>query len=169
MSFALHCSVDESRSLLSMKVSFASINTTTNALTFMVLDLAARPEYTQPLRDEIEEVIKQDNIEEDENGVLRFKQSSLAKLWKLDSFMKESSRLSKNSSKTTLIIVQHVILTCYILSHHRAHGYGSHHAFHRSSTPEGNSVCIRCESRPDVSPVPNFLPGIQSAREQASP
>ena len=87
-------------------MSFASINTTTNALTFIILDLAARPEYTQPLRDEIEQVIKQDNVEEDENGVLRFKQSSLAKLWKLDSFMKESSRLSKNSSKVTLMKVK---------------------------------------------------------------
>ena len=92
-------------------MSFASVNTTTNALVFIVLDLAARPEYIQPLRDEIEEVIKQDNVEEDENGVLRFKQSSLAKLWKLDSFMKESSRLSKNPSKVTLTIVEQVILT----------------------------------------------------------
>ena len=94
----------EAYSLLT--VSFASINTTTNALVFIVLDLAARPEYTQPLRDEIEEVIKQDNVEEDENGALRFNQSSLAKLWKLDSFMKESSRLSKSSSKVTPTIVE---------------------------------------------------------------
>lgn len=56
-----------------LKVSFASINTTINALCFIVLDLAMRPEYTQPLRDEIEEVIKQDNVEEDEDGVSRFK------------------------------------------------------------------------------------------------
>lgn len=92
-------------------VSFASINTTTNALLFIVLDLAARPEYTQPLRDEMEEIIEQDNVEEDENGVLRFKQSSLAKFWKLDSFMKESSRLSKNPSKVTLKIVEQAGLT----------------------------------------------------------
>ncbi|KAI9646522.1 hypothetical protein NHQ30_004515 [Ciborinia camelliae] len=69
-------------------VSFASISTTTNALTFIILDLAARPEYIQPLRDEIEEVIAQEDVEEDENGILRFKQSSLIKLWKSDSFMK---------------------------------------------------------------------------------
>lgn len=83
-------------------VSFASINTTTNTLTFIVLDLASRPEYVQPLRDEIEEVVRQDNVEEDAKGTLRFKQISLAKLWKLDSFMKESLRMSKNSSKTSL-------------------------------------------------------------------
>jgi cytochrome P450 len=51
-------------------VSFASISTTINALTFIILDLAARPEYIQLLRDKIEEVIIQDNIKED---VLKFK------------------------------------------------------------------------------------------------
>ena len=80
-------------------VSFLTTNTTTNALTYFVLDLATKPEYIQPLRDEIEQVARQDNVEEDGNGVLRFKRSSLAKLWKLDSFMKESSRLSKGPSK----------------------------------------------------------------------
>ena len=97
-------------------VSFASINTTTNALTFIVLDLATRTEYIQPLRDEVEEVVRQDNVEEDENGILRFKQTSLAKLWKLDSFIKESSRLSKNPSETPLstpseVMTGEVVLT----------------------------------------------------------
>lgn len=64
----------------------------------MFLDLATKPEYTQPLRDEIEDVIKEDEVEEDEHGALKFKQSTLAKLKKLDSFMKESSRLSKSPS-----------------------------------------------------------------------
>lgn len=122
-------------------MSFASINTTTNALCFIVLDLASRPEYTQPLRDEIEEVIKQDNIEEDEDGVPRFKQSSLAKLWKLDSFMKESSRLSKNPSKVALVIVKQAILT-HDTSHLSAHGYGTHNAFYGAQTPQGNTYCF---------------------------
>jgi hypothetical protein len=56
----------------------------------MFLDSAARPEYTQPFLDEIEEVIREDNIQEDEDGILRFNPSSLAKLWKLDSFMKRA-------------------------------------------------------------------------------
>lgn len=94
-----------------LSLSFASINTTTNALCFIVLDLAARPEYTQPLRDEIEEVIKQDNVEEDEKGVLRFRQSSLAKLWKLDSFMKESSRLSKNPITNLRMVMEPITLS----------------------------------------------------------
>ena len=148
-------------------MSFASINTTTNALVFIVLDLASRPEYTQPLREEIEDVIKQDNVEEDENGVLRFKQTSLAKLWKLDSFMKESSRLSKNPSKVTLTKVERAILT-YDISHQSAHGYGSHNAFHRAQTPERNAYCSQLGSRPHVSPDTNFLTGIQSPRKQAS-
>jgi hypothetical protein len=92
-------------------VSFASINTTTNALCFIVLDLAARPEYTQPLREEIEEVIREDNVQEDENGVLRLKQASLNKLWKLDSFMKESSRLSKNGITNLRLVQQPITLS----------------------------------------------------------
>jgi len=79
-----------------LSLSFASVHTTTNALTFVLLDLASRPEYTQPLRDEIEEIIKEDNVELDDHGVLRFKQTSLAKLKKLDSFIKESQRMYKN-------------------------------------------------------------------------
>ena len=97
-------------------MSFASINTTTNALTFIVLDLAARPEYIQPLRNEVEEVVRQDNVEEDENGILRFKQSSLAKLWKLDSFIKESSRLSKNPSETLLSTLSEVMTDEVVLT-----------------------------------------------------
>ncbi|KAF2259658.1 cytochrome P450 [Lojkania enalia] len=94
-----------------LSLSFASINTTTNALVFMVIDLAARPEYTQPLREEIEEVIREDNVQEDENGVLRLKQASLNKLWKLDSFMKESSRLSKNGITNLRLVQQPIILS----------------------------------------------------------
>ncbi|KAL8794175.1 MAG: hypothetical protein Q9195_003243 [Heterodermia aff. obscurata] len=94
-----------------VSLSFASINTTTNALTFIVLDLATRPEYIQPLRDEVEEVAREDNVEEDENGILRFKQTSLAKLWKLDSFIKESSRLSKNPITTLRQVMQPMTLS----------------------------------------------------------
>ncbi|KAJ4302892.1 hypothetical protein N0V90_001783 [Kalmusia sp. IMI 367209] len=94
-----------------LSLSFASINTTTNALCFIWLDLAARPEYTQPLRDEIEEVIRQDNVQEDEKGVLRWKQASLNKLWKLDSFMKESSRLSKNGITNLRMVMDPITLS----------------------------------------------------------
>jgi hypothetical protein len=69
-------------------------------MTFVLMDLATRPEYTQPLRDEIQDVIAEDNVEEDEYGVLKFKQTSLAKLKKLDSFVKESQRLYKNPGKS---------------------------------------------------------------------
>lgn len=86
-------------------MSFASINTTTNALCFIVLDLAARPEYTGPLREEIQEVIRENNVQKDENGILRWNQASLNKLWKLDSFMKESSRLSKAGSKEPILLI----------------------------------------------------------------
>jgi cytochrome P450 len=77
----------------------------------MFLDLAARPEYTQPLLHEIEEVIREDNVQEDEDGILRFNPSSLAKLWKLDSFMKESSRLSKNGITNLRMVMDPIILS----------------------------------------------------------
>lgn len=123
-------SFDKLRILLLRIVSFASINTTTNALTYIILDLASRPEYIQPLRDEIEGIIAEDNVEEDEDGVLRFKQASLAKLWKLDSFMKESSRLSKNASKLTIIILKPLILTINVPSHRSTPSHETHNTLH---------------------------------------
>lgn len=54
--------------------------TTTNAL----FDLAIRPEYVEPLRAEIEEVI----------AAHGWTKEAMGHLLKLDSFMKESSRLA---------------------------------------------------------------------------
>lgn len=60
----------------------------------VMLDLASRPQYFQPLRAEIEQVIKEDGHDEDGDGFLKLKKGSLTKLRKLDSFMKESQRLN---------------------------------------------------------------------------
>ncbi|KAI3542551.1 hypothetical protein CSPX01_06756 [Colletotrichum filicis] len=57
-------------------------------------DLLGRPEYIEPLREEIEEVIKEDGVEKDENGQVFLSKSSMGKLKKLDSFIKESQRTS---------------------------------------------------------------------------
>jgi cytochrome P450 len=59
-----------------------------------IFDLASRPEYIQPLRDEIQRVIDEDGQDVDGEGFLKLKKTSLTKLRKLDSFMKESQRLS---------------------------------------------------------------------------
>src|ERR1700759_1475173 len=52
--------------------------------TYVLFELATRPEYVQPLRDEIEAVTKEEGWSED----------SFRKLWKVDSFIKESVRTS---------------------------------------------------------------------------
>ncbi|KAJ6188969.1 hypothetical protein N7519_003877 [Penicillium mononematosum] len=64
-------------------LALAAIHTTSNLLTNVIYDLAAYPEYIQPLRDEIRAVAAED-------GVL--KKTSLLKLRLMDSVMKESQR-----------------------------------------------------------------------------
>ncbi|KAF6750322.1 cytochrome P450 [Ephemerocybe angulata] len=72
---------------ISMKVTllnFAAIHTTSLTSTNILFDLAARQEYIAPLRAEIEEAIASHGWSKDAMNRMR----------KLDSFMKESSRLS---------------------------------------------------------------------------
>lgn len=64
----------------------ASIHTTSSSVLHCIYDLAARPEYVDELRQEAKEVL------EACDGV--FTKQSLAKLEKLDSFMKESQRVA---------------------------------------------------------------------------
>jgi hypothetical protein len=59
-----------------------------------IFDLAARPEYIQPLRDEFQQVIDEDGQDLDGEGFLKLKKMSMPKLKKLDSFLKETQRLS---------------------------------------------------------------------------
>ncbi|CAI7672189.1 unnamed protein product [Penicillium manginii] len=65
-------------------LSMAAIHTTSNLLTNVMYDLAAYPEYIQPLRDEILAVIAEDGC---------LKKSSLLKLKLMDSVMKETQRV----------------------------------------------------------------------------
>ncbi|KAF5326362.1 hypothetical protein D9611_001063 [Ephemerocybe angulata] len=64
-------------------LNFVSVHTTSVTLTNAIFDLAAHPEYIQPLRDEMEGVIKQNGWSKD----------AMSKMRKLDSFVKESSRM----------------------------------------------------------------------------
>lgn len=70
-------------------LSLASIHTTTMALVHVLYDLCARPDFLEPLRDEITTVL----LAEGKNG-LCWQQNTLQKLRKLDSFIKESQRFS---------------------------------------------------------------------------
>lgn len=62
--------------------------TVSQSLTEAVYDLAARPEYIRPLRDEAEQVIAAEG----------WTKNGMSKLWKLDSFLKESLRFQGNIS-----------------------------------------------------------------------
>ncbi|KAF8733251.1 hypothetical protein AX14_003987 [Amanita brunnescens Koide BX004] len=65
-------------------IDFVAINTTTTTVTQSLYNLAYYPEYVQPLREEIEAVIQ-------EQG---WSKASVAMMTKLDSFVKETMRLS---------------------------------------------------------------------------
>ncbi|KAM6503673.1 Cytochrome P450 [Amanita muscaria] len=65
-------------------INFAAIHTTTMSFTFVLYELATRPEYIQPLREEVEAVMKEEG----------WSKGSVRKLWKVDSFIKECLRVS---------------------------------------------------------------------------
>ena len=68
-----------------LKLSFVALFTTATAIIQALYDLCARPEYMGPLRDECEAVLKTTSIPN---------RAMLAKMQKLDSFMKESQRFN---------------------------------------------------------------------------
>ena len=68
-------------------ISMAAIHTTSMTTTHAVFDLAARPEYIQPLRDEIAAVKATESTP-------YLSKTSMPRLKKLDSFLKESQRMN---------------------------------------------------------------------------
>ena len=66
-------------------LALAAIHTTSNLITNVVYDLAAYPEYIEPLREEIKAVLAED-------GSLM--KTSLLKLKLMDSVIKESQRIN---------------------------------------------------------------------------
>lgn len=65
-----------------LSVNFAAIHTTSVTMSHILFSLAAEPHYHEPLRQEIEQIIEEHGLTKD----------SLAKMVKLDSFMKEVMR-----------------------------------------------------------------------------
>ncbi|PGH15368.1 hypothetical protein AJ80_05552 [Polytolypa hystricis UAMH7299] len=76
---------------------FVAMHTTTICLTQAVFDLAARPEYIQPLRDELEEALRSDGHQD---GQLH--NTTMIRLRKLDSFIRESQRMNPPGLVTML-------------------------------------------------------------------
>ena len=77
-----------------MILTFAAISTTTGTATQAIFDLISRPEYIKPLRDEIQQVIEEDGLDNIGSKSHKLKKQSIPRLKKLDSFLKESQRLS---------------------------------------------------------------------------
>ena len=71
---------------LQSAINVAAIHTTSMNVTHVLYDLATYPEYIEPLREEFRQVMAESNGVVDKN--------SLSKLHKMDSFLRESQRLS---------------------------------------------------------------------------
>ncbi|KIL65474.1 hypothetical protein M378DRAFT_24046 [Amanita muscaria Koide BX008] len=89
ISWALDVTMDRPRDTKALVrailgINFAAIHTTTMSFTFVLYELATRPEYIQPLREEVEAVMKEEG----------WSKGSVRKLWKVDSFIKECLRVS---------------------------------------------------------------------------
>ncbi|KAF8640809.1 hypothetical protein AX17_000458 [Amanita inopinata Kibby_2008] len=67
-----------------MAVNFAAIRTSSMNMTHVLYHLAARPEYIEPMRREVEAIVKAGG----------WTKSSIDRMYKLDSFIKESMRVS---------------------------------------------------------------------------
>lgn len=66
-------------------ISFAALHTTSGLFGNVLLDLAANPQYIEPLREEVEASVGEDGI---------ITKQTLTKLRKMDSFMRESQRMN---------------------------------------------------------------------------
>ncbi len=74
------------QALLQLQLQLAAIHTTGATTTHIVYDLTAKPEYLQPLRDEVAEVLQR------HDG--HFTKQALTEMKLMDSFMKESQRVN---------------------------------------------------------------------------
>lgn len=83
-------------------VSLGSIHTTSMMCSHFFFDLCAHPEYLEPLRQEMVEVLREDG---------GFKKTTLNKLRKLDSFLRESQRMNPPFSCKSSLALNVVPLT----------------------------------------------------------
>ncbi|QSZ32315.1 hypothetical protein DSL72_001889 [Monilinia vaccinii-corymbosi] len=74
-----------------LTVSLAAIHTTSITISHLLYDLATYPEHVAPLREELESVIAEHKAA---GGNGKLSKVELTKLWKLDSFIKESQRIN---------------------------------------------------------------------------
>lgn len=81
-------SVPEKLAIRELVMGLASVHTTTMAAAHALYDLCERPEYVEPLREELRTVLQEDG---------GWQKMTVHKLRKMDSFLKESQRLNPAS------------------------------------------------------------------------
>ncbi|KAF9244148.1 cytochrome P450 [Melanogaster broomeanus] len=97
ISWLMNEAVDSERTIKNwtlrvLAVNIAAVHTTANSFTQALYRLAANPQYMQPLREEVESVIASEGWSKD----------ALGKMYKIDSFLRESQRLEGNTALTML-------------------------------------------------------------------
>jgi len=80
----------ESFAIRILLMNFAGIHTTSQSFSNALFHLATSPEYVQPMREEVEAVINEEG----------WTKSAMGKLRKVDSFLRESQRISGNGAFT---------------------------------------------------------------------
>ncbi|KAI0059974.1 cytochrome P450 [Artomyces pyxidatus] len=76
-------------------VNFASIHTSSKTFIYVLYELAANPQYLQPLRDEVEAIVAVDG----------WTKAAISKMRRIDSFVRESQRLHGVNIGTSLYLI----------------------------------------------------------------
>ncbi len=126
---------------LEVVMSLASIHTSQMNAVHCLYDLIARPDYVEPIREEIRKVMKEDG------GWMQWQKSSFTRLRKLDSFMRESQRWNP----PTLLSMHRVMMQNYQLSNGTMLSKGAH-----------VSMAVNAiQNDPDVTPNPEVFDGLR--------
>lgn len=108
-------------------MSLAFVHTSTMLMTHMVFDLVDRPQYLEPLREEIQETFK--------DGWMNATQASFIAQHRMDSFMKEVQRFNPVAEGNShlphlpLLIQQHTANIDHSPSLHAPYRSPAHHSF----------------------------------------
>jgi len=73
-----------------LMVNFASVHTTSLTFAHALYHLAAHPEYIQPMREEVDKIIREEG----------WTKSALARMYKVDSFLRETNRFNSLGAST---------------------------------------------------------------------
>lgn len=133
---------------LEVVMSLASIHTSQMNAVHVLYDLLTHPEYLEPIRDEIRQVVKEDG------PWMTWSKPAFSKLRKLDSFMRESQRFNP----PTLLSMHRVLLQKVQLSDGTTLPKGAH-----------ISMAVNAiQNDPDVTPEPETFDGFRyyKLREQ---